>query len=274
MTFVRGLLAGRSHLAFLLGLGAAALTIRAVDGGSGAQTARPDPPPSPATIAPPDAPRLSLRARAVALDERQLTLARTAWSYLERNADPRTGLAPSVKGARSTTVGDVGAQLAAVLAAEDLGLVSRAAASRLLGRALASLAVLPLCEGGLPNESYDVRTLKMVDRRGAPAPRGIGWSVVDVARVLVPLSAVSWHHPELAPLARTATSRWRLESLAGGETRRGSARRADGIPQVEEEARGGLSLGAHAAVLEALAYRVRTPATGHRAAIAPAEANR
>ena len=88
-----------------------------------------------------------MRERAPSLGAREREMARAAWSYLERNTDPATGLAPSVAGHPTTTLWDVGSQLMAVLAAEELGLVTESGARQRLGRAIASLGRLPLCEG-------------------------------------------------------------------------------------------------------------------------------
>ncbi len=208
MTFLRGLLAARGHLAFLVGLTAAFLTVRG----------------------------LPLRGPAAALDPRERALAKAAWSYFARNTDPVTGFASSVKGHPATTMWDLGSQLLGVLAAEDLGLVHAREASELLGRALESLAHLPLCEG-LPAKVYDTRTLTMVDYDGRPAPGGLGWSALDIARVLAPLSLVAWRHPELAGAARTAVSRWRLAALSDDASLVGASRGPDGNLVLHQEGR-------------------------------------
>lgn len=237
MSFLRGLLAGRSHLAMLLGLAVAAAVVGAVHrlapGAAGAAGAAG----SFALLAPPAA-ELPLRPLGP-LDERERALAAAAWSYLEQNTDPLTGLTASVKGHASTTLWDLGSQLLAVLAAEDLGLVTAGGASARLGRALRSLAALPLCEAGLPNKAYDTRTLAMVGYDGWPAPDGVGWSALDVARVLLPLSLVAWRHPELTADARTAVSRWRLGALTDGAALRGATRAADGTLAPRQEGRFG-----------------------------------
>ena len=232
MTFLRGLLAGRSHVAFLVGLAGAFAVAWQVDRNVAARAT------SLEAAAPPAA-ALPLRAVGGPLRPGERALARAAWEYLDRNVDPATGLVPSVKGHPVTTLWDLGGQLMAVLAAEDLGLVSEAEASRRLSRALASLAGLPLCEGILPNKAYDVRTLEMVTYDGRPAPEGVGWSALDVARVLVPLSLLPWRHPELAPLVRRATLRWRLRALEEGGALRGAARGPDGTLRPTQEGRFG-----------------------------------
>jgi uncharacterized protein DUF3131 len=222
MSFWRGLLAGRSHLAVLVGLGSAAAVAgavhRFVPSGPEADVFE--------ALAPP-ASDYPLRPRGP-LGAREAALARTAWSWFERNTDPATGLAPAVKGHPAATLWDWGGELMAILSAEDLGLVAPREASARLRRALASLGRLPLCDGLLPNKAYDVRTLAMVRYDGEPAPLGIGWSALDVARILAPLSLVAWRHPEVAREVRAAVSRWRLDELADGASLSGASRGADG----------------------------------------------
>lgn len=232
MTFLRGLLAARGHLAFLAGLAAAFLTVRAVDGAARPRAGGAVPPGAPAV----DDRALPLRAPAGTLDARTRVLARAAWSYFERSTDPTTGLASTVKGHPVTTMWDVGSQLLGVLAAEDLGLVSPREASDLLARAVDSLARLPLCEG-LPGKAYDTRTLALVGYDGRPAPGGLGWSALDIARVLAPLSLLAWRHPELAGATRAAVSRWDLAALTDGITLRGASRGPGGALVRHQEGR-------------------------------------
>lgn len=231
MSFLEGLLAGRSHLAVLLGLGVAAAIIGAV-GGVGARSS----PQTPlAAIAPPEG-ELPLRGRGP-LDARERALAAAAWSYVVRNTDATTGLTASVRAHPSTTLWDLGSQLLAVIAAEDLGLVSREEGRAAIARALRTLGRLPLGEGRLPNKAYDTRTLAMVRYDGTPAPGGVGWSALDVSRLLLALSVAAWRHPELTPLARRAVSRWNLAALSDGASLRGGARGAGGALSIEQEGR-------------------------------------
>jgi uncharacterized protein DUF3131 len=243
MKFVEGLLAGRSHLAVLLGLAAAVGTIAAVS------RVAPGAPPVGALegISPP-AGELPLRARGP-LDARERALAAAAWSYVALNTDPATGLTASVKGHATTTLWDLGSQLLAVLSAEELGLVPRREAAERLALALRSLARLPLGEGGLPNKAYDTRTLAMARYGGGPAPEGIGWSALDVSRLLLSLSLVAWRHPELTPSVRAAVSRWRLEALSDGAALRGGARDRRGALSVQQEGRLGYEQHAAKALL-------------------------
>ena len=233
MSFLRGLLAARAHLAFLVGLAAAFLTIHAVDRSMRPRVGRE----RAAAVEGAAASALPLRERVPALDARERAMASAAWAYIRRNTRPETGLATSVRGWPAATLWDLGSQLMGILAAEDLGLASRREAAARLGRAIDSLGRLPLCDGRLPSKVYDVRTLAMVDYDGRPAPGGLGWSVLDVARVLTPLSIVAWRHPELAGRARRAVARWRLDALVDGGALRGTSRGRDGTLVSHQEGR-------------------------------------
>ena len=232
MTFLRGLLAGRSHLAFLVGLSAAIALARVTSG-----LGRGSPPTSRALGS------LAQLSRALPLrapeppSDRERRLALSAWSYLVRETDPRTGLTRSIAGYPSITLWDFGSQLLAILAAEDLGIVTPEESRRRLRHAIQTLAELPLCDPGLPNKAYHTATLAMVGYDNAPTPRGIGWSALDVGRALVPLALVVRRAPELTPLVQRAVDRWDLDALSDGVALRGGTRGPGGILQTYQEGR-------------------------------------
>lgn len=227
MGFVRGLLAARSHLAFLVGLAIALLVVQGVrwmnredgTGGSGggsdfAQTLA-----LPQTLYP-------LRSTGAPLTETEQRWARSAWSYFENNTQPATGLVNSVDGYPSTTLWDTGSYLMGLLGAEVLGVVPRAEVDRRLTLLLGSLEKLPLCDGKLPNKAYNTATLEMVDYTNKPRPDCIGWSAIDVARIGVPFSVLAWERPEYTPRVRGILSRWGMDSAAAEGMLQGTDRPA------------------------------------------------
>jgi hypothetical protein len=151
-----------------------------------------------------------------ALTEEERTWARIAWTYFERNTDAQTGLAGSVEGFPSATLWDMASGLMALISAHGLGLVDAAAFNARMGRALASLEKLPLHGGQLPNKVYDVRSLAMTDYANQPAPQGVGWSAIDIGRLLVPLNVIAWQHPQHTAQARRILARWDTAPLARG----------------------------------------------------------
>jgi hypothetical protein len=70
-----------------------------------------------------------------------------------------------------------------------------------------------LYENKLPNRSYDTGTLSMTDARNQPSEQGVGWSAVDIARLLVPLHVLAWDYPVHTPAARRVLARWDLRAL-------------------------------------------------------------
>jgi hypothetical protein len=172
-----------------------------------------------------------------ALTEREMQWARTAWAYFEKNAHADTCLAPSVEGFTSATLWDMASSLTALLAARDLGLVDAAAFDGRARLALASLARLPLHAGELPNKSYDIRTLAMTDYAGQPAPAGVGWSAIDIARLVVPLHMLALQHPAHAEGVKAVLARWRWARMVSDGQLYGMAVGADGSQQAVQEGR-------------------------------------
>ena len=232
MNFLRGLLAARSHLAILLGIVAALLTIRLAT--RVVHLTSPAHYPSAMTWER----ELPLR-QPRPLTNAELALTSDAWSYFVHNTDARTGLTSSVAGYPSTTIWDLGSQFLATLAAEDLRLISSRDATRLLTSALESLAAVELVDGLLPNKAYHTQTLRMVNYDNVPVNGGIGWSALDIGRLAVSLTAVEHRHPELASLVRRAVARWDLFSLSDGTAMVGATRRADGSLEKLQEGRFG-----------------------------------
>jgi hypothetical protein len=184
----------------------------------------------------PDLPSLPA-PRALTADE--TAWARTAWAYFVRNTDPATGLTGSVEGFPSGSLWDIGSSLMALVSAHELGMVPRAEFDERLARALASIAKLPLYANALPNKAYDIRQLQMTDYDNKPTPSGIGWSAIDLGRLLVPLNIVAWRYPAHTPAARAAIARWDTSRLARGGQLQGMTVQAGQAPQLVQEGRTG-----------------------------------
>lgn len=163
--------------------------------------------------------------------------ARIAWAYFERNTDAATGLSGSVDGFGGGTLWDMGSSLLALLAARELQLLDEQAFDDRLAKALGSLQRLPLHADALPNKSYDVRTLAMTDYANQPSPAGIGWSAIDIGRLLVPLNVIAWHHPRHTPAARAVIARWNTAQLARDGVLWGMEAGGNGAPQLVQEGR-------------------------------------
>jgi hypothetical protein len=140
-------------------------------------------------------------------------MAQIAWRYFENGLRPETGLVDSADRYPATTLWDTGSYLMALIAAERLRLVDRAAFDSRASRALQALSSLTLYEGDAPNKSYNTLTLAMVDYNNQPTPKGIGWSAIDVGRLLVPLHILVWRYPQHTAGVRAVLERWHWDRL-------------------------------------------------------------
>ncbi len=108
MNFMRGLLAARSHLAFLLGLAIALLIVQGVrrmtgEAGTGGGGREETVHSFQQELKLPDK-LYPLRPTGAPLTEAELRWARSAWSYFEKNTQPATGQVNSVDCYPSTTL--------------------------------------------------------------------------------------------------------------------------------------------------------------------------
>ncbi|MEO1563471.1 MAG: DUF3131 domain-containing protein [Pseudomonadota bacterium] len=147
------------------------------------------------------------------LTEVQMTAARTAWTYFESFTNPETGLSNSVETFPSGTMWDQGSYLVAILAAYRLQLISYDETRQRIQRVLAALIALPLVDGQLPNKVYNTTSLEMTFYNNTPAPTGLGWSALDIARLTVALKATAKQFPDFADEVATIETRWNVNRL-------------------------------------------------------------
>ncbi|HJY81405.1 MAG TPA: DUF3131 domain-containing protein [Candidatus Binatia bacterium] len=237
MTFKEGLIAARSQIIFLLGLVAAFAIIIALERNRKEDT------PSRAAI--------NVRYEALALRPREqipqplpepLTAeeqiwAAIAWRYFVNNLQPSTGLVNSVDNYPASTMWDTASYLLALISAHRLEIIRREEFDHRLTQALTSLARLPLFEDQLPNKSYNTTSLRMVDYTNKPVDRGIGWSAIDIGRLLVPFNIIVWNYPSHVDEVKAILSRWRFDNLLRGGVIYGAAVDAQGVTIYVQEGR-------------------------------------
>jgi Protein of unknown function (DUF3131) len=204
MTFREGLIKARSSFVILLGMLLAASIVIGLESWDTRAGAR-----GFAVTPSADIPR----PRPGPLSATELGHARTAWRYFQNNLQPATGLVNSVDNYPASTMWDTGSYLVALVAAHRLELIDRAEFDGRLTLALRSLARMPLFDGALPNKSYNTVSLETIDYNNRLSPRGIGWSAIDVGRLLVPFNMIVWNHPEHTALIRPVIARWRTAPL-------------------------------------------------------------
>ncbi|MGV3493107.1 MAG: DUF3131 domain-containing protein [Ramlibacter sp.] len=170
--------------------------------------------PARADCQPGDVPAARYERRIGPLTERELAMARTAWKYFENNTQP-TGLANAVDGYPSTTLWDTASYLSAIVAARELGLVTPQAADARLAKAFEALNRLSLFRGELPNKVYHTKTLEKVDYANKPGE--IGFSALDLGRLLVWLKIVKERYPQHADAIDRFVLRWDFRHVVDGQ---------------------------------------------------------
>ncbi len=145
-----------------------------------------------------------------------LKYARIAWAYFENNTHPETGLVNSADKYPSTTMWETGSYFIAVISADLLGLIDRNVAQARLSRALDTLANIRLFDDLLPNKAYNVTTGALVDYSNQPVERGLGWSALDIARMMGALSHAEQHYPQLAGKVAAVLDHWDLSQMVKG----------------------------------------------------------
>lgn len=137
-------------------------------------------------------------------DEQQW--ARTAWRYVENNTDYDSGLVNGQDREPVFTVWNAADALAAVVAAHELGVIEAREFDLRLSRLLGFLGTMDLSGGRLPNKAYHAGSGKMVNFEGRQDD--IGWSAVDIGRLLLWLRIVGQRHPRFAEYADKVVLRW------------------------------------------------------------------
>ena len=148
--------------------------------------------------------------RALTAEEQQW--AKIAWKYFQNNTIAKTGMVNSVNNYKSTTLWDSSSYLMAVISVQRLGMIDHNEFKQRVEKFLSSLVKLPLYEGKLPNKVYNTETLQMVDYANKPVEKGIGWSALDIGRLMVPLNVLVWNYPEFTVQVRKITKHWDLAS--------------------------------------------------------------
>ncbi|MEM9855375.1 MAG: DUF3131 domain-containing protein [Pseudomonadota bacterium] len=148
------------------------------------------------------------------LTPREKGAAQAAWRYFEAHTRPETGFVDAVADFPSATLWDQGSYLLALVSARRLGLVSQGDFDARVHAFVASLAELELYEGLLPNKVYDTQRLTMVNYANEAVAGGVGWSALDIARLLMGLRVIEKHFPQHGAEIRDVLAGWDLASMA------------------------------------------------------------
>jgi len=170
------------------------------------------------------------------LSKEEVQWAKIAWKYFENNTITSTGLVNSVDQYNASTLWDTSSYLMALLSAYKINIIGQTEFDDRLTSVLSSLAQLPLFNQDLPNKSYNTITLSMADYNNKNTDLGIGWSAIDIGRVMVPLQIIAWTFPNYQPLVKNILSRWNFKMLLKGGQMHG-AKYTDGEVHYVQEGR-------------------------------------
>lgn len=231
MDIKQGLVRARSHLIFLVGLLSAFALVIWLEGVS-MQSREND---LFTQLVAPSEDRVTPKAKGLTPEEMQW--AKTAWKYFENNTIPETGLVNSVDQYTASTLWDTSSYLMALIAAQRLQLISQAEFDARVSKLLGSLERLPLFDGKLPNKSYNTQSLAMVDYNNQATDKGIGWSAIDIGRVLVPFNILVWQHPQHTFGVEKVLARWDMKSVLKEGEMQGATVNAKGKIEYPQEGR-------------------------------------
>ena len=163
--------------------------------------------------------------RGGAINDRDLFMdaARTAWTYVDGQYNPRTGLVNSVAGYKYATVWDIGSGLLALYSANQLGLLPDADYDPRMRRALQTLTETRLFDNAAFNKNYHTDDGRIAGRNGQEEETrdGYGWSALDLGRLLLALKVVAANQPQYAAQAQAIVNRIDFSRVVGDGYLRG-----------------------------------------------------
>ncbi|MBU1668114.1 DUF3131 domain-containing protein [bacterium] len=147
------------------------------------------------------------------LSKEDLSSAKTAWQYFVNNYQESTGLVNSVDNYPSTTLWDTGNYLMALISVEQLNIIDKVEYDKRMKKALTTLSQVELYKGLLPNKVYNAQTLKMTNYENKETETGIGWSAIDIGRIMIPLAYIQFNQPEYSQELHNILARWNIKEM-------------------------------------------------------------
>lgn len=145
------------------------------------------------------------------LTDAEMEMARVAWQYFENNYQPKSGFVNAADKYPSTTMWDLASAMAATVSARELGLITVPVFNERIAAALRSLGTLDLFHGELPNKAYHAITLQETTYTNEPGE--IGFSAIDLGRLMTWLRIIRERYPEHLPLVDAVLLRWNFCNL-------------------------------------------------------------
>jgi hypothetical protein len=171
-----------------------------------------------------------------ALTAREKAMAETAWSYFIDSFQPETGLVNAVGSYPSTTLWDTASYISALVSAYELGIIDKREFDKRATLLIKTLRNLDLFRGEAPNKVYNTKTAAKVDYANKPGE--VGYSALDIGRLLVWLRILKERYPYLANGVDNIPLRWNFCNLIEDDGRLfGSIVKKDGTAVNVQEGR-------------------------------------
>lgn len=171
-----------------------------------------------------------------ALTDRERAMAVTAWSYFIDSFQPDTGLVNAVGSYPSTTLWDTASYVSALVSAYELGIINKQEFDNRATKLIGTLRNLDLFRGEAPNKVYNTKTAEKVDYANKPGE--VGYSALDIGRLLVWLQIMKQRYPYLANSIDNVPLRWNFCNLIEDDGRLfGSIVKGDGKAMNVQEGR-------------------------------------
>ncbi|QUM76119.1 DUF3131 domain-containing protein [Moritella sp. 24] len=172
------------------------------------------------------------------LNEDELQWAQTAWLYVENNTQLKTGLVNSLDNFPSTNMSALADYLIALIAAQEFELITSKEYDERLSLVITFLVEMPLSQVSVPNLAYSTSSGEMIDY--GMQPNDIGWSSVDIGRLLIALALVKQRNQEFSEYIDKAVLRWNFCELVNEEGSLFAGSIVNGQPQRFQEGRLGI----------------------------------
>lgn len=140
------------------------------------------------------------------LTEEEKFWAKVAWKYFDNNYNPQTGLVNIKDGFQLSTMACIADYLIALVAAHDFEIISRHEFNGRISTLLSFLNNMPLFNNELPNLNYSANNGWMSNYANQPGE--LGWSALEIGRLLVVLRIVRDRFIEYGEYIDRAVLRW------------------------------------------------------------------
>jgi len=147
------------------------------------------------------------------LTDEEIKFAKIAWKYFQNNYNKETGMVNSVDKYTASTMWDTGSYIFALHSAFQLNIIDKKEFDNRINKLLDYLYKMPLFNNELPNKSYSTTSFKMVNYVNKITEKGIGFSAIDLGRLILALNTININYPETSVKIKKVIKRFNFSNL-------------------------------------------------------------